>query len=366
MNKIFLIASGIAITAFSSASSWNLQAEWSDTQNPFEVWSLYKNPTELFTANIENWAGSGNHAWAGSSGGFDHVPAYLKAKSETVLNNLDSYLGATLAHTAETERTGTEISFAKWTSPINGTVVVRGGVWMGRRQNRDQDWFLRKNGVVVTGGDVNPGLQFNAQTPLDFSTGSGGAAALTMNVSVGDSIELLPMRDPSHGSFTGDFVGFEFGITTNPVPAFLSGNIHLQNYDGDVSDVHVPIIVRRSDGEAVFVKIANQDDHGDYALPVCMNGTYAVSAKPFHWLRKTIDTLFTDSGAIVDFDLINGDVDGDNEITLVDFGQDAAAFGSIDGDPNWNPNADLDGDGEVTLVDIAIVGANFGQVGDEE
>jgi hypothetical protein len=63
--------------------------------------------------------------------------------------------------------------------------------------------------------------------------------------------------------------------------------------------------------------------------------------------------------------LPNGDIDGDNEVTLFDFGELVAAFGSLPGDSNWNPNADLDGDEEVTLLDFGILVKNFGATGDE-
>ncbi len=63
--------------------------------------------------------------------------------------------------------------------------------------------------------------------------------------------------------------------------------------------------------------------------------------------------------------LLNGDCDGDNEVTLYDFGILVNAFGSVPGDPNWAPRADLDGDMEVTLFDFAILNVNFGQIGAE-
>jgi hypothetical protein len=42
-----------------------------------------------------------------------------------------------------------------------------------------------------------------------------------------------------------------------------------------------------------------------------------------------------------------------------------AAFGSLPGDSNWNPSADLDGDDEVTLFDFGILVRNFGMIGDD-
>lgn len=61
---------------------------------------------------------------------------------------------------------------------------------------------------------------------------------------------------------------------------------------------------------------------------------------------------------------LNGDIDGDNEVTLLDHGALVASFGSMCGDPNWNPAADLDGDEEITLFDFSILVGNFGAVGE--
>jgi hypothetical protein len=61
--------------------------------------------------------------------------------------------------------------------------------------------------------------------------------------------------------------------------------------------------------------------------------------------------------------LLNGDCDGDNEVTLYDFGILSSALGSFPGDPNWDPRADLDGGLEVTLYDLAILQRNFGAIG---
>ena len=59
------------------------------------------------------------------------------------------------------------------------------------------------------------------------------------------------------------------------------------------------------------------------------------------------------------------DVDGDNEVTLFDFGELVAAFGTVAGDSAWNADADLDGDGEVSLFDFGVLVRSFGSVGDE-
>ncbi len=61
--------------------------------------------------------------------------------------------------------------------------------------------------------------------------------------------------------------------------------------------------------------------------------------------------------------LINGDIDGDNEVTLLDYGILVANFGLSEQDPGFNPEADLDGDTEVTLFDFGILVNHFGEIG---
>lgn len=102
-----------------------------------------------------------------------------------------------------------------------------------------------------------------------------------------------------------------------------------------------------------------------YLLPGVPEGTFDIAFKADHWLRKVVPNVTVSGVAMVDVDLPNGDIDGDNEVTLFDFGQLVAAFGSLSGDPNWNFNADLDGDLEVTLFDFGILVRNFGELGDE-
>ncbi|MCK4873526.1 MAG: hypothetical protein KAS72_12440 [Phycisphaerales bacterium] len=55
-----------------------------------------------------------------------------------------------------------------------------------------------------------------------------------------------------------------------------------------------------------------------------------------------------------------GDVDGDGKTDQIDLDLLLDAFGSVPGDPNWNPDADLDGDGDVDIDDLDILLANYG------
>gem|GEM_PF-1399146 len=108
------------------------------------------------------------------------------------------------------------------------------------------------------------------------------------------------------------------------------------------------------------------DEQGRFRIPVTIPaGVYDVRLKGVHWLSQTLRNVRFPLALPLRFTLLNGDIDGDNEVTLFDFGQLVAAFGSVPGDANWNPNADLDGDEEVNLFDFSILVRNFGKTGDE-
>jgi hypothetical protein len=63
--------------------------------------------------------------------------------------------------------------------------------------------------------------------------------------------------------------------------------------------------------------------------------------------------------------LLNGDVNGDNSVDLLDYFALSDAYGSSVGDPTFNAEADLNGDDSVDLLDYFILSDNYGLEGDE-
>jgi len=56
-----------------------------------------------------------------------------------------------------------------------------------------------------------------------------------------------------------------------------------------------------------------------------------------------------------------GDVNWDGVIDDKDYALVQAAFGSVPGGSNWNPDADLNGDGKVDVRDTYMVAKNMGK-----
>ncbi len=144
----------------------------------------------------------------------------------------------------------------------------------------------------------------------------------------------------------------------------VSGQVELQDFSGDVTTVPVTVELRQS-GNVVRTEVISLDAQGGFTLYQVAPGTYEVAFKASHWLRRvrTVEVIGSNVQG-VNVSLPNGDVDGDNEVTLFDFSRLVAAFGSMPGDSNWNPDADLDGDEEVTLYDFGIIVRHFGEAGD--
>jgi YVTN family beta-propeller protein/parallel beta-helix repeat protein len=58
---------------------------------------------------------------------------------------------------------------------------------------------------------------------------------------------------------------------------------------------------------------------------------------------------------------ILGDINGDGKVDGRDITIIAGAFGSVPGDPRWNPDADINQDGKVDGRDLVLAAANFGK-----
>lgn len=122
-------------------------------------------------------------------------------------------------------------------------------------------------------------------------------------------------------------------------------------------------------GTAILVGEFNTtvEEDGTFSVAYFSPGTYDIYLKPAVYLQKKYSAIELDSGP----NLLNtetflpGDLDSNNGVNIVDVSVITAAFGSIDGDPNYSVLADLNCSGGVNIVDVSILTSSFGLVGDE-
>ncbi|MBI1325054.1 PEP-CTERM sorting domain-containing protein [bacterium] len=195
---------------------YDIKDDWSDVNNPNGAWQLNKAPNSPFTVNQSDWAGNGTNqkAWAdAASPGTAHVPAWMKVTNTSIFTAGFVDVGTIVMHGAEEARTGTDLSSLVWTSPLAGTVTITGGMWK-EVNTRSMRWEIRKDGTLLSLGDLNAVDPYTKTNPYDFSAGSGGAGAMTFSVSAGTKVELLAYRTSTFASF----VGMNYRVTLTPVP----------------------------------------------------------------------------------------------------------------------------------------------------
>ncbi|GBC96370.1 hypothetical protein HRbin16_02172 [bacterium HR16] len=203
---------------------------------------------------------------------------------------------------------------------------------------------------------------------VDNSSGQG-------NVILGGGTGYVPLQGPQSATpnqpypstrFDADIVYVAALHNLLPATVNIKGTVTLEDFGGDITQVPIDVELRQ-DGNVVRSEQINLNADGSYTIADVADGTYDIAFKASHWLRVVVSGVVVSGADVtgVDVSLMNGDIDGDNEVTLFDFGALVASFGSIPGDENWNADADLDGDEEVTLFDFGILVANFGAIGDE-
>lgn len=205
------------------AITYNLGADWSDTNNPNGVWS-YNDGGGAITNHLADWTGSPDFfvnaqpAWADAPSGPGHVVSWFKSTN----NVFDWLVGDVITHSWDAfsgPPTSTPNSNVTWTSPGAGTIDITGAVWLARNIGRSVNWSLAINGGAVTGGSLFDGDAFNRSNPFNLAAGSGGAGVLSdVSVGAGDLIRLSFLTTSTFGEFTGINLNVDFTPSTTPVP----------------------------------------------------------------------------------------------------------------------------------------------------
>jgi hypothetical protein len=147
-------------------------------------------------------------------------------------------------------------------------------------------------------------------------------------------------------------------------PRRATGRVELQDFVGAI-DLQKVTVSLWDDGELVveYPDVALDKD-GRFSLFNTVPGTFTVRVRGRHWMTESPGRY--DMSGEVDLSpvsLINGDVDGDNIVSIVDYIALSAAYETTESSVNWNPDADLDGDGEVSILDYIILSTNYDREG---
>lgn len=163
-----------------------------------------------------------------------------------------------------------------------------------------------------------------------------------------------------------DFAYFDNLRMNNYATGVLEAQVNLADYTLPTEGLPVTVEILDMSDAVLETLPGTIDANGYVTVSPVTRGQSQVRVKGSHWLAQKVGPVWlNDSGTYhLAFNLLNGDVDGDNEVGSSDLSEVSNAFLSAEGDPNFNPLADLDGDGEVGSSDLSILSTNFLLAGD--
>lgn len=149
---------------------------------------------------------------------------------------------------------------------------------------------------------------------------------------------------------------------------WIHGRVGLADFVGDATTQTVDLeLVPVGGGDPIMLSDIPLGVDGSYNVSFPSSGVYHAWVKSPHFLRRqvegTVDTS-PDVAIVPLATLTNGDVDGDNAVTVFDYNALSDAFDTSPGHARWNPNADLDGDGTVSVFDYNVLSQSFDAEGD--
>lgn len=188
LASIAVLASSLPVATNAATQVYDLNTQWSDTDNPNGPWS-YRQGNNLLQSGSAN---------TGCAGGCPPIPAWVGFSSQ--IYKFDG--GDVVVQPAAN---------ILWTAPITGTIDISGAVWDDPFcGGGSYFWALSHNGNSLSGGQLTCGEYF-IESPFYFSLGSGGSSVLqNIPVAAGDQVVL----EIGNGSFTA--LGVNFTITLTP------------------------------------------------------------------------------------------------------------------------------------------------------
>jgi subtilisin family serine protease len=146
----------------------------------------------------------------------------------------------------------------------------------------------------------------------------------------------------------------------------ISGTATLESWIGGevtaVAELRMPGTKIVLESHTIVIK-----SNGTFSFRAGAAGTYDLTLKTPMSLRRKKASVTVPSGGLTgqNFALLNGDVDGNNTVTLTDYSVLSRAYGTRPGDFRWDARADLNGDLLVDMTDYALVRANYRKEGDQ-
>jgi photosystem II stability/assembly factor-like uncharacterized protein len=218
--------------------------------------------------------------------------------------------------------------------------------------------------TAATGIAFNPfnvGQVFISSDSGVFTTTNGGTTWSVMSTGIPTGVMVSGVNvNANTGYLTVSTYGR--GAYRIPLPRTMTVTSKVV-YQGDASVLpHSLTLTFRDPGQTVTVltSTANVANNGTFNVAGVPNGTYDITYTSGKYLVRKLSNVDVSNGNINvgTVNLTVGDIDGDNEVSILDYIALSSAYGTT------NAASDLDWDGEVSILDYILLSTNYGLVGD--
>lgn len=214
-----MVSAGFLFIGSASGETWDVTDDWSDILNPNGVWSYNAAVGDPLTDHVENYWSEDppQPAWAFNPESVPgaHLPCFFLSTDSTTGSGSDWPLGRVFIHPNDVWNSPPEYRYESanvaWTSPIEGEIVISGGIWEASPSlERDLDWEIWKNDSPLSIGTIHYDDPYSSDSMMLWTYGSGGEEAMTLFVDVGDEVRLEILWNT--GSAFATFAGIDFHI----------------------------------------------------------------------------------------------------------------------------------------------------------
>lgn len=260
---------------------------------------------------------------------------------------------------------GTPIPFYSFTTQQAITYTQGTTVKIGYRCYRDTDGKFKW--VWLYGNTPSPALTMEGSVqglPWDFTNKGIQPSYIDNGQPKDPNLGMYLQIMPNQGAPTQ--INASMAMTNIVVRSYgIKGNVMLNNIttNGEGEPITVDVV---SSGTSLQSFTTTLDRNGLINMRSTVPaGTYDVYVRgATHITKKISNVVFSADSANFTAALINGDVNGDNEVGPADFTLLSGSFGKMLGDPGYLASADLNRDDEVGPADFTILSQNFGIQGD--
>jgi len=205
-----MLVLGIVMLPFlAMCATYDLQTDWSNTNNPNGQWTYWQGSTQLLHQPAVSGGPLPNtdfFAPGPSFGGF--LPAFWNGGDAIITHSVDSYNGnASLGESTLT-----------WTSPSAGIVSISGAIWFAQSgTGRSNDFSLSLGSSPLISGTVSDsgqGYAYDKAHAVTFSFSN-------LTVSTGEVLSLVNERSLGYAPGTESAINLTVTETPVPLPASL-------------------------------------------------------------------------------------------------------------------------------------------------